>query len=220
VFSVQDEASQLVGAFAAAAPGERILDACASPGGKTTQMAAAMRGQGTIVAADVRGRRLELLARTVAESGATNVRIVQSDARAAPPFQAVFDAVLIDAPCSGLGTIRRDPDIRWRRAEADLPSLASAQGEMLWQLAAVVRRGGRLVYSTCSSEPEENEEVVRAFLDAHPDYRRETPRAFAASPGLAALLDDEGALKTLPFRDGLEAFYAVMLIGVGQPFMG
>ena len=211
VFSVQDEASQLVGAFTAAAPGERILDACASPGGKTTQMAAAMGGQGTIVAADVRGRRLELLARTVAESGAMNVRIVQSNARAAPPFQAVFDAVLIDAPCSGLGTIRRDPDVRWRRAEADLPSLASAQGEMLWQLAAVVRPGGRLVYSTCSSEPEENEEVVRAFLAAHPDYRRETPRAFAASPGLAALLDDEGALKTLPFRDGLEAFYAAVL---------
>ena len=211
VFSVQDEASQLVGAFAAAAPGERILDACASPGGKTTQMAAAMGGQGTIVAADVRGRRLELLARTVAESGAMNVRIVQSNARAAPPFQAVFDAVLIDAPCSGLGTIRRDPDVRWRRAEADLPSLAAAQGEMLWQLAAVVRPGGRLVYSTCSSEPEENEEVVRAFLAAHRDYRRETPRAFAASPGLAALLDDEGALKTLPFRDGLEAFYAAVL---------
>ncbi len=111
---MQDEASQLVGEFVAAAAGERILDACASPGGKTTQLAAAMQDTGTIVAADVRGRRLELLTRTVAESGARRVRIVQADARTAPPFRAVFDAVLVDAPCSGLGTLRRDPDIRWR----------------------------------------------------------------------------------------------------------
>ena len=210
-FLVQDEASQLVGEFAAAAAGERILDACASPGGKTTQMAAAMGGTGTIVAADVRGRRLDLLARTVAECGAMNVRVVQSNARAAPPFHQVFDAVLVDAPCSGLGTIRRDPDVRWRRAEPDLPSLAAAQLEMLTHLATVVRPRGRLIYSTCSSEPEENEDIVRAFLAAHPDYQRETPAAFSQRPALAALLDNEGALKTLPFRDGLEAFYAASL---------
>jgi len=211
-FVVQDEASQLVGAFAAAAAGERILDACASPGGKTTQMAAAMNGTGIIVAADVRGRRLDLLARTVAESGATNVRVVQSNARAAAPFQRVFDAVLVDAPCSGLGTLRRDPDIRWRRAESDLAALAAAQIEMLTQLARVIRPGGRLIYSTCSSEPEENEAVVGAFLDAHPGYHRETPRGFAGRAELTALLDEAGALKTLPFRDGLEGFYAAMLV--------
>ena len=211
MFLVQDEASQLVGAFAAAAPGERILDACASPGGKTTQMAAAMGGDGTVVAADVRGRRLDLLARTVAESGAMNVRVVQSNARAAPPFHQVFDAVLVDAPCSGLGTIRRDPDVRWRRAESDLRSLAAAQLEMLIHLATIVRPGGRLIYSTCSSEPEENEDVVRAFLAGHPDFRRETPSTFSARPELSALLDAEGAFKTLPFRDGLEAFYAAAL---------
>jgi 16S rRNA (cytosine967-C5)-methyltransferase len=211
LFVVQDEASQLVGEFAAAATGERILDACASPGGKTTQMAAAMGGDGTIVAADVRGRRLELLARTVAESGAMHVHVVQANARATPPFRDVFDAVLVDAPCSGLGTIRRDPDVRWRRSEADLPVLAAAQLEMLAQLATVVGPGGRLIYSTCSSEPEENEDVVRAFLAAHPAYRREIPAAFTERPDLAALLDSDGSLKTLPFRDGLEAFYAATL---------
>jgi 16S rRNA (cytosine967-C5)-methyltransferase len=210
-FFVQDETSQLVGVFVAATAGERILDACASPGGKTTQMAAAMGDTGTIVAADVRGRRLDLLARTIAESGAHRVRIVQANARAAPPFGEVFDAVLVDAPCSGLGTIRRDPDIRWRRSEADLELLAAAQREMLAQAATVVRPGGRLIYSTCSSEPEENEEVVRAFLADHPDFRRARPVPFEQRPELAALLDDEGALKTLPFRDGLEAFYAACL---------
>jgi 16S rRNA (cytosine967-C5)-methyltransferase len=117
-------------------------------------------------------------------------------------------------PCSGLGTLRRDPDIRWRRAEADLAALAAVQREMLDQLATVVRPGGRLVYSTCSSEPEENDAVVAAFLDAHPAFRRTRPASFARRPELAALLDDEGALRTLPFRDGLEAFYAAMVVRV------
>jgi 16S rRNA (cytosine967-C5)-methyltransferase len=212
LFFVQDEASQLVGEFAGARPGERILDACASPGGKTTQMAAAMEGRGTIVAADVRGRRLDLLSRTVAESGAAHVHVVQANARAQPPFREVFDAVLVDAPCSGLGTIRRDPDVRWRRVEADLAAMAGAQREMVAQLATVVRPGGRLIYSTCSSEPEENEAVVAAFLEAHPSFRRGTPATFSDRSDLAALLDAEGALKTLPFRDGLEAFYAALLV--------
>ena len=211
VFVVQDEASQLVGLFTAASPGERVLDACASPGGKTTQMAAMMRDQGTIVAADVRGRRLELLSRAVAASEARGIRVVQADARGAPPYRASFDAILLDAPCSGLGTIRRDPDVRWRRTEADLPALAAAQLEMLSSLAAVVRPGGRIVYSTCSSEPEENEEVVEAFLAAHPAFARVTPQAFTDRRDLSGLLDGRGALKTLPFRDGLEAFYAAEL---------
>ena len=211
-FFVQDEASQLVGEFAAASTGERVLDTCASPGGKTTQMAAAMGDTGTIVAADVRGRRLDLLSRTVQESGAARVRIVQANARARPPFLDIFDLVLVDAPCSGLGTIRRDPDVRWRRSETDLGPLAEAQRAMVAEAAAVVRPGGRLVYSTCSSEPEENEDVVHAFLAAHPGFRRARPTAFERRPDLAALLDEDGALKTLPFRDGLEAFYAAMLV--------
>ena len=213
VFVVQDEASQLVGEFVSAMPGERILDACASPGGKTTQMAAALKGDGTIVAADVRGRRVALLDRAVRESGARNVLVVQANARATVPFRdAAFDAVLVDAPCSGLGTIRRDPDIRWRRGEADLASLAAAQAEMLSQLARVVRPGGRLVYSTCSSEPEENEAVVEAFLLGHAQFRRATPAWFRRDPAVSMLLDPDGALRTLPFRDGLEAFYAACLV--------
>ncbi len=120
----------------------------------------------------------------------------------------------MDAPCSGLGTIRRDPDVRWRRTEADLAPLAEAQREMLTQAATAVRSGGRLIYSTCSSEPEENEDVVRAFLSTHPGFSRGRPALFDRRPELAALLDDEGSLKTLPFRDELEAFYAAMLIRV------
>jgi 16S rRNA (cytosine967-C5)-methyltransferase len=210
-FVVQDEASQLVGLYTAAAAGERILDACASPGGKTTQMAAAMSDRGLIVAADIRWRRVELLARSVATSGARSIRVVQADARVALPFRETFDLVLVDAPCSGLGTIRRDPDVRWRRTEADLVPLAAAQREMLECLAATVGPGGRLVYSTCSSEPDENDAVVAAFLDAHPEFQRTVPAPFERVPKLRALLDPDGALRTLPFRDQLEAFYAVSL---------
>jgi len=195
LFLVQDEASQLVGAFAAAVPGERVLDACASPGGKTTAMAAAMDGRGLIVAADVRGRRVQLLAQTVARSGAPHVRIVQADATRPLPFGEVFDRVLLDAPCSGLGTVRRDPDIKWRRREEDLAGLAEAQLAMLGHAAAVLRPGGRLIYATCSSEPEENDGVVERFLAAGAPFTR-----------------DGEPLRTLPFRDGLEAFFAAMLV--------
>lgn len=211
-FFVQDEASQLVGLFAGASPGERILDACASPGGKTTQMAAAMHDEGLIVAADVRGRRLDLLRRTVDASTARSIRIVQADARDTAPYLAQFDAVFVDAPCSGLGTIRRDPDIRWRRQEADLPALAEGQLTMLRRLAPLVRPGGRLIYSTCSSEPEENEQVVASFLAADPEFTPSTTSSFLQRPEWARLLDAAGALKTLPSRDGLEAFYAACLL--------
>ena len=194
-FVIQDEASQLVGAYADARPGEVVLDACASPGGKTTAMAAALGEEGRIVAADIRDRRIRLLARTVRRSGATGVRIVQADVTAPLPFGAVFDRVLLDAPCSGLGTIRRDPDIKWRRRAEDLEPLAQAQRQMLEHAAAVLAPGGSLIYATCSSEPEENDAVVDAFLAAHPEFR----------PG-------KDPLRTLPHRDGLEAFFAAMLV--------
>jgi 16S rRNA (cytosine967-C5)-methyltransferase len=207
LFVVQDEASQVVACLVSARKGERVLDACASPGGKTTAIAAAMGDHGLIVAADVRGRRVDLLAKTVRLSGARSVRIVQADATALPLTPA-FDWVLLDVPCSGLGTIRRDPDVRWRRSEADLRKLAAAQGQMLRESARVLRPGGRLVYSTCSSEPEENEDVVAAFV-AEGRFRALAPRDLA--PPIQSLINPAGHLRTLPFRDGLEAFFAATL---------
>lgn len=194
-FFIQDEASQLVGTFAGAQPGEFVLDACASPGGKTTAMAAAMNGSGRVVASDVRDRRLRLLSRTVVRSGATNIRILQADAARPFPFGSVFHRVLLDAPCSGLGTVRRDPDIKWRRREEELAAFAKVQLAMAHHAAAVLVPGGRLVYSTCSSEPEENEKVIDAFLETHPGFS----------------LEGE-ALRTLPHRDHLEAFFAAILV--------
>ncbi len=193
LFFVQDEASQLVATLVGARAGDRVLDACASPGGKTTAIAAAMNDRGLIIATDVRDKRLDLLTRTVQLSGARSIRVVRADITQPLPFREPFDWILLDAPCSGLGTIRRDPDVRWRRHERDLPTLARAQQQMLRETAHLLRRGGSLVYSTCSSEPEENENVVAAVV-------RE------------GTLEPAGpALRTFPFTHRLEAFFAAVL---------
>jgi 16S rRNA (cytosine967-C5)-methyltransferase len=211
-FVVQDEASQLVARVVDAGRGETILDVCASPGGKTTDMAADMADTGVLVACDVRERRLRLLTRAVVASGAAIVRLVHTDTQGPLPFAgAPFHRVLVDAPCSGLGTLRRDPDIRWRRSEHELAGFAARQLDLLTRAAAVVAPGGRLVYATCSSEPEENEAVVDAFLASHGEFSlldlRGTSRAF-----LSPVLDTRGRLHTLPFAHGLEAFFAAALL--------
>jgi 16S rRNA (cytosine967-C5)-methyltransferase len=208
-FIVQDEASQLVALLAGERPGPLVLDTCASPGGKTTAFAAAVDGRGLVIACDVRDRRMTLLRHTVRTAGADNVKLVQADVMAPLPFHTAFSTVVVDAPCSGLGTLRRDPDIRWRRREADLDTLALAQRRMLAHAAAVVAPGGRLVYATCSSEPEENEDLAAAFLRETPgftllDARRAHP---ALPPGT---VDDRGHLRTEPDTHDLEAFFGAV----------
>jgi 16S rRNA (cytosine967-C5)-methyltransferase len=213
LFFLQDEASQLVALLGAAKAGMRVLDACASPGGKTTAMAAMADDRAEIVATDVRNARVQLLKDTVIASGTTGVRIVQADLEVGLPFNSAFDIVFVDAPCSGLGTVRRDPDIRWRRSESDLPPLATAQLTMLRHAAAAVGSGGRLIYSTCSSEPEENDAVVAEFLKAngqfrYVDLRVERPALFHA---IEPVLDEGGSLRTTPHEHGLEAFFGAVM---------
>jgi 16S rRNA (cytosine967-C5)-methyltransferase len=208
-FVVQDEASQLVALLAGSDPGQRVLDTCASPGGKTTALAATMKNAGLLVACDVRSRRMELLRKTVAASGAANVRLVRADLLQPLPFSQPFDCVLVDAPCSGLGTLRRDPDIKWRRRESELPILAAAQKTMLANASAAVTAGGRLIYATCSSEPEENEAVADAFLESSPDFVAADAQADHA-PLPAVLVDERGCLRTLPHVHGLEAFFGAI----------
>jgi 16S rRNA (cytosine967-C5)-methyltransferase len=209
-FTIQDEASQLVPLLLGARAGERVLDLCASPGGKATALAAEMDGRGVIVACDARAKRMRLLAAAVRDSHAPNVRLVQVGARDEVPFAPVFDRVIVDAPCSGLGTVRRDPDIRWRRTEAQLSGFAAYQDTLLARAARAVAVGGRLVYATCSSEPEENEAVVDAFLASHPEFRLVDAREIDAAR-LGPVSDARGMLRTLPFAHGLEAFFAAAL---------
>ena len=207
---VQDEASQLVAEVVAASPGERILDLCASPGGKTVAMAADMTDVGTIIASDVRPKRLTLLQEMISTADTRCASVVRVPQTGPLPFRARFDAVLVDAPCSGLGTVRRDPDIRWRRHEPDLPALARDQLALLMRAADVVRPGGRLVYATCSSEPEENDGVVASFIANRRDFH--IIDLHQARAVLAPLVDAQGFFRTLPSAHGLEAFYAALLI--------
>ena len=214
LFVVQDEASQLVALLAEPRPGWRVLDACASPGGKTTALAAALDASGRLIASDVRRRRMTLLRNTLTAAGADRVRLVQMDLLHPLPFTRPFDLVLVDAPCSGLGTLRRDPDLRWRRNEGDLPALAAAELVMLQHAAAVVAPGGRLVYATCSSEPDENEGIVNAFLATTPDFALLDARQ--AAPRLPPeVIDTRGHLRTEPHAHGLEAFFGAVLVKTG-----
>lgn len=213
-FVAQDEASQLVAVLADARPGERVLDVCAAPGGKTSAMAATMRDEGLIVAIDHRPPRVDLLRRRITASQSRAIRIVRADARRPLPFAVKFDLVLLDVPCSGLGIIRREPEIRWRREPAELAAFADRQRDLLERAAVVVADGGRLLYATCSSEPEENDEVVDRFLAAHPEFRAADPEAVVhpLPAQMAGVLDPDGRLRTRPWRHGLEAFFAAMLV--------
>jgi 16S rRNA (cytosine967-C5)-methyltransferase len=208
-FVMQDEASQLVALLAGQEPGPLVLDTCASPGGKATAIAMTLGIGERVIACDVRERRMALLRRTVHATGAGNVRLVQADATAPLPFRAQFSTVVVDAPCSGLGTLRRDPDIRWKRQEAELTSMSATQQRLLEHASTVVAPGGRLVYATCSSEPEENEQVVAAFLDTHREFA--AIRADLANEAIAAeLVDASGHLRTEPDRHGLEFFFGAV----------
>jgi len=208
---VQDEASQVVAHVAGARPGERILDLCAAPGGKASFMAAVAGPAGLLVAADLRRGRAAILRATLQRAGVP-ARVVALDASRPLPFGPVFDRVLLDAPCSGLGTVRRDPDIKWARQPEDLPVLASAQRRMIRQAAGAVPPGGTLIYATCSSEPEENEEVVGGFLEEHPWFGRVRAEPGPGVERGSELVDAQGFLRTLPGRHGLEAFFAAVLV--------
>jgi len=150
----------------------------------------------------------------VRDSRAPNVRLVQVGSRDEVPFAPAFDKVIVDAPCSGLGTVRRDPDIRWRRTETELVTFAAYQQTLLARAARAVAPGGRLVYATCSSEPEENEAVVDAFLAAHPGFKLVDAREIDDAR-LGPVTDPRGMLRTLPFAHGLEAFFAAALVRLG-----
>jgi 16S rRNA (cytosine967-C5)-methyltransferase len=205
---LQDEASQLVASLVEARAGERVLDVGAAPGGKSSQLAAAMGNDGLVVAVDLHPARLSTLAATCARLAARIVRPVAADAAAELPLATgvAFDRVLVDAPCSGTGTLRRNPEIKWRLTAADPARFAALQGALLDRAAERVRLGGRLVYSTCSLEIEEDEAVAQAFLERRPDF------ALARDAVPAALRTDDGFLRTWPHLHGSDGFFAAVFV--------
>lgn len=208
-FTVQDEASQLVAALVGAAPGERVLDACAAPGGKASALAERVGERGRVVALDRHARRLDLLRRDARRLGLQNLDVHCRDAAQPLLDLGVFDRALVDAPCSGLGTLRRNPDARWRVQPRDPERLARAQGALLRAAAAVVGPGGALVYSTCTLLPEENEEVVESFLADTPEFRLAPPEALPDD--VRGVLGSDGTLRCLPHRHDTDGFFAARL---------
>lgn len=170
---LQDEASQLVAQTVELKPGERALDLCAAPGGKATLMAQLAHDNALIVASDRSAKRLDTVTKIIAVHNLTSIKPLLLDAAQPLPFAGrAFDRILVDAPCSGTGTLRRNPEIRWRISESDIRVLAAQQKLFLKHAARVLKPGGQLVYSTCSVEREENEDVVAAFLASHTRFNQ------------------------------------------------
>jgi 16S rRNA (cytosine967-C5)-methyltransferase len=210
---IQDETSQLVGALVRPRPGQRVLDLCAAPGVKMAQMAADL-GQGLLLACDRSARRLRTMSEFAGRLLPTAVRShrVQLDAACPLPFATQFDRVLLDAPCSGTGTLARNPEIKWRLSAAHVDRLAAMQTRMLQAALDVLAPGGRLVYATCSLEPEESENVVEGVLTERRGFRRAGRTELIAEwPGLDTLVDDSGYLRTRPDLQGTDGFCAAVI---------
>jgi 16S rRNA (cytosine967-C5)-methyltransferase len=211
-YTIQDEASQLVVAYLEPKPGERILDVCAAPGTKTTAIAEEIGDAGEVVALDRNARRLRLVGRDARRLGLTNITACEHDAmRSLGGFaeQGAFDRILVDAPCSGLGTLRRNPDARWRVRPGDPSRLAEIQTTILRNAATALRPGGVLVYSTCTLLPEENEMVVESLLSEAREYRL-LPGDAAPEPA-RRLIGADGYLRCFPHLHDTDGFFAARL---------
>ncbi|MGB0128785.1 MAG: RsmB/NOP family class I SAM-dependent RNA methyltransferase [Rhodocyclaceae bacterium] len=209
---VQDEGSQLLGYLVAPKRGEMVVDFCAGAGGKTLMLGALMRSAGRLYAFDVADKRLARLRPRVARSGLSNVHPVlinnENDLRV-KRLAGKIDRVLVDAPCSGLGTLRRNPDLKWRQTPETVEELARKQHDILCGAARMVKPGGRLVYATCSILPEENDAVVAAFLASHGDFIQRSAGQILEDQRIPLQCGE--ALRLLPHVHGTDGFFAVVL---------
>ena len=216
--SIQDEASQVVPLLLGVRAGERVLDMCAAPGGKTAALARAA-GDGLVVAADRHAHRVRGMREQFKRLGLGAVRLVELDAARALPFGVTFDRILVDAPCSGTGTLSRHPEIRWRLQNEALAEFHALQVALLRSGLERLASGGRLIYSTCSLEAEENELVVEEVLRGVPDVRRVSVHELTsaldgklvAGVDASALFDADGCFRTLPGERDADGFFAVGL---------
>ncbi|MBS3906056.1 MAG: 16S rRNA (cytosine(967)-C(5))-methyltransferase RsmB [Syntrophaceae bacterium] len=219
-FIIQDEASQLVTSVLDPKAGEKILDGCASPGGKTTHIAQRMENKGEIYALDLTRDKLVFIEEMCQRLGIEIVKALKGDAtKLLPILEGItFDRVLADVPCSGFGTLRKNPDLKWRKGEKDIKRLSELQLAILDNLSGYVKSGGVLVYSTCTVFHEENEDVVEKFLEGHPEFKLDrmdhVASAFTAdgkSEGIHSFIQN-GYLKTFPPKEGMDGFFVARMI--------
>jgi 16S rRNA (cytosine967-C5)-methyltransferase len=214
--SLQDEASQMIAHLVDARPGQSVLDVCSAPGGKTLLLACAVGPNGNVVAADLHEPRLRAVREQIARTGTQNVSLVAFDATRPLPLGSSFSRILVDAPCSGTGTLSRNPEIRWRLEPQDLSDAHARQTAMLRSALALLAPGGSLVYATCALEPEENEEVVHAAIAADDKLRVvATPEALAphlrSGVSVESLFERDGFFRTFPPESETDGFFAAVL---------
>ena len=218
LFAVQDEGAIAVGEVVAPAPSEEVWDVCAAPGGKTTHLAQMMKGSGRVLATDVNEERAAMVTENASRLGLENIEVRVLDATRADLGRS-FDRILIDAPCSGLGTIRRNPDLRWNHRPDDIPKMAERQALLLEAAVKHLRAGGVLVYSTCTLTKEENEGVFSEFLKKHPELAPDDPagpsgqgtkRLFAGPP-----FAGPGYRYILPHLSGTDGFFVARAVKRG-----
>ena len=207
-WTVQDSSAQLVGHLLDPQPGEVVIDACAAPGGKTTHIAELMGDKGTVWACDRTASRLKKLKENVARLQLQSIQICVGDSRNLPQFKNLADRVLLDVPCSGLGTLHRHADARWRQTPESVQELSVIQAELLSQTSTFVKEGGVLVYATCTLHPLENEAVIQAFLDRHLSWQIEPPTIDSPASAFAT---SEGWVKVWPHRYQMDGFFMVRL---------
>ncbi|MBT8342814.1 MAG: hypothetical protein KJP07_22630, partial [Desulfatitalea sp.] len=215
-FQVQDEAAQLVSHLLAPRPDETVWDACAGLGTKSGHLAQLMKNRGTIVATDISSTKRDCLGREMQRLGVAIVHGHAADLTtpASLPQLPMFDRILMDAPCSGLGVLQKNPDGKWRHAPEDLFAYHQRQVIMLDTASRRLRPGGRLVYAVCSMEPEENESVVKAFLQSHPEFAIDSCGTNLAdiATALGDALNSEGCLRSFPHQHGMDGFFAASLM--------
>lgn len=210
---VQDEASQLISHLVDPKPGENVLDLCAGTGGKTTHLAAIMNNRGRLTAFDISEKKIADLKKNTRRLGVTNIETQTGDAREMPTdtFYGSFDRILVDAPCTGLGTLRRNPEIKWRTTEEDPKKFSVLQKIMLAGAARYLKKGGFLIYSTCTITSEENEEVIKDFIAHHEDFICVQPPDTINS----FLVDDQGYFRSYPHKHGTDSFFGAVLVKNG-----
>lgn len=204
-WSVQDSSAQLVGYLLDPQPEETIIDACAAPGGKTTHIAELMKDSGQILAFDKVASRLKKLQQSIERLQLESIKIKTLDSTATAEYKATADRVLLDAPCSGLGTLHRRADARWRQTPENIQELSQLQQKLLNQVASWVKPNGYLVYATCTLHPLENEAVIQSFLSENQNWIIETPQDFPVSP------TPEGWIKIWPHQQNMDGFFMVKL---------
>ncbi len=207
-WSVQDASAQLVGLLLDPQPGDTVLDTCAAPGGKATQIAEIVGSDGRVWACDRAPSRLKKIAANAQRLGLSNLHTHAGDSTELGQFYQSADRVLVDAPCSGLGTLHRHADARWRQSEAAIADLSKLQSALLAEAARCVKPGGTLVYATCTLHPAENEAVIEAFCQAHPSWRIVPP---GPSFGAGLEIAPQGWIKVWPHRSAMDGFFMARL---------